>query len=132
MFRSKLFTIHFTILFKILNHFTILKNCYENFSEAVVRRCSVKNFANVTGIYLCQGLFFQKRCRPQSTTLLKKRLWHSCFTKLRVLRVNFAKFLRTPFFIEHIRWLLLTFSNEFSLKLSYIPRPPTLLKAGLH
>ena len=33
--------------------------------------------------------------------LLKKRLWHKCFP------VNFEKFLRTPFFIEHLRWLLL-------------------------
>ena len=34
-------------------------------------------------------------------TLLKKRLCHRCFT------VNFEKFLRTPFFFEHLRWLLL-------------------------
>ena len=34
-------------------------------------------------------------------TLLKKRLWRRCFP------VNFTKFLRTPFFIEHLRWLLL-------------------------
>ena len=34
---------------------------------------------------------------------LKKRLWHSCF------RVNFVKFLRTPFFEEHPWWLLLQF-----------------------
>ena len=31
----------------------------------------------------------------------KKSLWHRCFP------VSFAKFLRTPFFIEHLRWLLL-------------------------
>ena len=29
-------------------------------------------------------------------------LWHRCFP------VNFAKFLRTPFLTEHIRWLLLS------------------------
>ena len=34
--------------------------------------------------------------------LLKKRLWHRCFP------VNFAKFLRAPIFIEHLRWLLLS------------------------
>ena len=33
--------------------------------------------------------------------LLKMRFWHRCFP------VNFAKFLRTPFFIEHLRWWLL-------------------------
>ena len=31
----------------------------------------------------------------------KKRLWHRCFL------LNFAKFLRTTFFIEHLWWLLL-------------------------
>ena len=30
--------------------------------------------------------------------LLKKKLWHSCFP------VNFAKFLRTTFYIEHLWW----------------------------
>ena len=34
-------------------------------------------------------------------TLLKNRLWHRYFP------VNFTKFLRTPFFTEHLRWLLL-------------------------
>ena len=77
--------------------------------------------------YTCVRVSFLKKIAgPQSTTLLKKRLWHRCFP------VNFAKSLRTPFLIEYIRWLLLTFSNEFSFKLSYIPRPPTLLEAGLH
>ena len=60
------------------------------------RRCSVRkgvlrNFAKFTGKRLCQSLFFIKVAgRP--ATLLKKRLWHSCFP------VNFAKFLRTPFY----------------------------------
>ena len=34
-------------------------------------------------------------------TLLKKRPWYKCFP------VNFVKNLRTPFFIEHLWWLLL-------------------------
>ena len=37
-------------------------------------------------------------------TLLKKWLRHRCFP------VNFAKFLRTPFLTEHLRWLLLFIS----------------------
>ena len=36
-----------------------------------------------------------------SATLLKTRLWHRCFP------VNFAKFIRTHFFKEHLMWLLL-------------------------
>ena len=42
------------------------------------------------------------------TTLLKKGLQHRYFP------VNFAKFLRTPIFIEHLRWLLLFFISRFS------------------
>ena len=34
-------------------------------------------------------------------TFLKKRLWHRSFS------VNFAKFRRTSFLTEHLRWLLL-------------------------
>ena len=37
----------------------------------------------------------------------KKRLRHRCFS------VNITKFLRTPFFIEHHRWLLLSHSLVF-------------------
>ena len=41
----------------------------------------LKNFVNFTGKHLCQRVF-----------LIKKRLWHRCSP------VNFAKFLRTPFY----------------------------------
>ena len=61
--------------------------------EAVVWRCSVEK------VFL--------EIRP--ATLLKKRLWHMCFP------VNFAKFLRTLFFTEHLQWLLL---NRLPMKSS--------------
>ena len=48
----------------------------------------------------CSEIFFFF-CNLRSETLLKKRLQHRCFT------VNFAKFLRTFFFIEHLLSLLL-------------------------
>ena len=41
------------------------------------------------------------------TALLKKRLWHRCFT------MNFGKFLRTPFLIEHLWCLLLNQGHWF-------------------
>ena len=44
-------------------------------------------------------VFCEKGLKP--ATLLKKKLWDRCFP------VNFPKFLRTPFFIEHLWWLLL-------------------------
>ena len=58
--------------------------------EAVIQRCSVKkailkNLAKLTGKPLCRSLFL-------ITLQLKKRLWYRCFP------VNFAKFLRTPFY----------------------------------
>ena len=37
----------------------------------------------------------------------KKRLQHRCFP------VKFAKFLRTTFFTEHLRWLLLEMERHF-------------------
>ena len=39
--------------------------------------------------------------KQSSGTLLKKRLWHRCFP------VNFAKFLGTIFFTEHLWWMRL-------------------------
>ena len=51
--------------------------------------------------YLCQRLFSNKVAGLRPATLLKKILWHRCFP------VNFVIFLRTPFFTEHLRWLLL-------------------------
>ena len=45
--------------------------------------------------------FFNKVASLRPATLLKKRLWHRRFP------VNFAKFLKIPFFIEHLWWLLL-------------------------
>ena len=59
------------------------------------RTCSIKkgdlrNFAKFTGKHLCQSPFFNKVAGLRPATLLKKRLWHRCFT------LNFAKFLRTP------------------------------------
>ena len=57
---------------------------------------------------MCQGLFFNKV--KGSATLLKKRLWHRCFP------VNLVKFLRTPFYIEHLWWLLLKTRKVFMQK----------------
>ena len=81
---------------------SICNNSVNSYSEAVVWRCSVKKvleilenspentFARVSFlIYL------------QASTLLKKRV------RYRFYPVNFAKFLRTTFFTEHLRWLLL-------------------------
>ena len=44
---------------------------------------------------------FNKVADLRPATLLKKRLWRTCFP------VNFVKFLRTSFLTEHLWWLLL-------------------------
>ena len=64
-------------------------------TESVSQRCSVKE------------LFLEISQNLQENTCAKV----SFLTKLQAgacFLVNFAKFLRTPFFVEHLRWLLLT------------------------
>ena len=74
--------------------------------EVFCKKGILKNFAKFTRKHLCQSLFFNKLFFKKKTltrrpaTLFKKRLWHRSFP------VNFAKFLRRPFFKEH-EWLLL-------------------------
>ena len=63
--------------------------------EVFCKKCVYENFAKFTGKYRCQSLFFNKPAGLSPEILLKKKLCHRCFS------VNFVKFLRTPFFIEH-------------------------------
>ena len=79
--------------------------------EEFCKKGVLRNFAKFTGKHLCQGLFFNKVAK--ACNLLKKSLRHRCFP------VNFAKFPRTPFFTEHLWWLLLDFSGR-KLKLGYL------------
>ena len=77
---------------------TILK------TEAVVRRCSVKKMfleiSQNSQENTCVRVSFLIKLQAWGP-LLKKRPWHRCFP------VDFAKSLRTPFFTEHLWWLLL-------------------------
>ena len=77
--------------------------------EVVAHRCSVKKvfleiLQNSQGNVCARVSFSIKLQAP--ITLLKKRLWHRCFP------VNFAKFLRTTFFTEHLWWLLLHITDQ--------------------
>ena len=65
--------------------------------EVFYKKGVLRNFVKFTGKHLCQSLFFNKVAGRMSATLSKKRLWHSCFPE------NFTKFLRIPFFAEHLR-----------------------------
>ena len=87
-------------------------NAYSKFLSKTCSVCSIfrsirpnvfcqtgvlRNFAKFTGKHLCQSLYFNKVAGLRPATLLKKRLWHRCFS------VNFVKFLGTPFPTEHLR-----------------------------
>ena len=69
--------------------------------EVFCKKGVLGNFVKFTGKHLCQSHFSNNVAGLSPATLLKKRPWHRCFP------VNFVKFLRTPFYIEHLWWLLL-------------------------
>ena len=83
------------------------------------QRCSVKIcvLRNFTGKHLCQSLFLNKVSGLRLATLFIKKLWHKCFP------VNFVKFLRTPFYIERLWWLLFP---HLSLYILLLPCRTTL------
>ena len=76
--------------------------------KAVAQSCSVKKIffeisQNSQEMTCAKVSFFNKVPGLRPATLLKKSLWHWCFP------TNFTKFLRIPFFTEHLRWLLRKF-----------------------
>ena len=81
----------------------MFRRCRSSRPELFCKKGVLKKFTKFTGKHLCQSLFFNKVASLRPATLLKKRLWHRCFL------VNFVKFLRTTFFIEHFRWLSLMY-----------------------
>ena len=64
--------------------------------EVFCKKSVPRNFVKFPGKHLCQNPFFNKVADLRPATLLKKKLCHRCFP------VNFAKFLRKPFFKEQL------------------------------
>ena len=77
--------------------------------EAAFRRCSIKkvflkisqNSQENNCARLARASFLNEVAGLRPAILLKMRIWHRCFS------ATFARFLRRPFFKEHIWWLLL-------------------------
>ena len=67
----------------------------------------LKSFAKFIEKHLYHSLSFNKVASFRPATLLKKRLWDSCFP------VNFAKIFGTAFVLELFRRLLLCNSTEY-------------------
>ena len=65
--------------------------------QVFCRKGVLRNFTKFTRKHLYQSLFFNNVAGLRPATLLKIRLCPSCFP------VNFVKFLRKPFFTEHLR-----------------------------
>ena len=77
------------------------KQVLQQTSEAAVQKCFVKQVFLEISQNSQENTCARVSFLIKFSTLFKKRLWHRCFP------VKFAKFLRTPFFIEHHWWLLL-------------------------
>ena len=75
--------------------------CRSSRPDVFCKEGVLKIFTKFTGKHLCQSLFFNKftGLRPETCNFIKKIIWHRDFP------VNFAKFLRTTFLKEHLRWL---------------------------
>ena len=95
----------FQIAKNLINNLNSISNGKSSRPEVFCQKSILRNFVKFTGKHLCQSLFFNKVAALRPATLLKKRLRHRCFP------LNFVKFLRTPFFIEQLWWLLLEWSD---------------------
>ena len=89
--------------FKIVLDYYFFKTQMQQFGE---RRCSITEIlTKFTGKYLYQNLYLNKVPAWRHATLLKQKLWHSCFS------VIFVKSLRTPILQNICERLLLKKEN---------------------
>ena len=83
-----------------------LKQSKSSRSQIFFETSSLKDFTRFTGKHLCWGLVLIKLQAFRPTTFLE--------TPTQVFPVVIVKFLRTAFFIENLRWLLLTVLPQWS------------------
>ena len=70
--------------------------------EVFCKKGVPRNLTKFIRKHLCRSLLSKKLLAWGPQNLIRMRLWYRC-----QVHVNFVKFLRTPFFIEHLWWLLL-------------------------
>ena len=89
-----------------------LHNKLKQSPDLFCKKCVFNNFTKFTEKHLRQTSFLIKlqTCKVKACNFIKKETLAQSFP------VNFAKFLRTPFFIEHLRWLLRTKNRNFCRK----------------
>ena len=89
-----------SLTLKLISHINSSLLSIKTSEEAVTQTCSVKKvffkISQNSQENACGRVPFLIKMQAAPATLLKKRLWHKRFP------VNFAKFLRTPFFTEHL------------------------------
>ena len=105
---------------KTINGLAIFRSSHQ---RCFMKDGVLKNFAKFTEKPLYQSLLFNKAADLRPATLVKKRLWHRCFL------MDFAKFLRTSFFIEHLWWLL---QHNLMIFFCFVPTFPYHLKKLFH
>ena len=120
-FKSHLNPKHGSLTFLLFGSWSFVRSSHP---EVFCEKGVLRSFAKFTGKHLCQSLFFDKVAdlRPKACIFIKKRPWHRYFY------VNFAKFLRTPFLIEHLWWLLLfSIISSCLSRVKVFPITPTWL-----
>ena len=98
---------------------SVLKVCsklwYATFNNVTLQLCwnrtsawvfSCKFAAYFQNTFFSEHIWMAASADSFTIFIIKKRLRYRCFP------VKFAKFLRTPFFTEYLRWLLLMFLSS--------------------
>ena len=80
-----------------LCHYVSTKKFQKHLFGDILQNRVVKIFAKFTEQHLCWSLFLIKLQPSGLELFLKKKLQHRCFP------LNFVKFIRTPFFTEHLQ-----------------------------
>ena len=91
----KVFVLFLSCILRLSNH---TASSFPKLQKQPFRGVVLRNFAKFTR-NTCARVSFLIKLQALASNFIKKRLWHRCFP------ANFAKFLRIPFFTEHLQRL---------------------------